>query len=56
MSPKEKAARRRALGRTRRTTRYGLPRSLDVWAHCAPIRLAGCEDVPNETHILRGID
>lgn len=39
-----------------RTTRYGLPRSFDVWARCAPIRVAGCEDVPYEAHILRGID
>ena len=29
---------------------------LDVWARCAPIRLAGYEDDPTETHILRGID
>jgi hypothetical protein len=31
-------------------------RPLDVWARCAPIRLAGYEDDPSETHILRGID
>lgn len=29
---------------------------LDAWARCAPIRLAGYEDDPSETHILRGID
>lgn len=29
---------------------------LDVWHRCAPIRLAGYEDDPTETHILRGID
>jgi hypothetical protein len=31
-------------------------RPLDTWARCAPIRLAGYEDDPSETHILRGID
>ncbi|MBM9508154.1 hypothetical protein [Actinacidiphila acididurans] len=31
-------------------------RPLDVWSRCAPIRLAGYEDDPSETHILRGID
>jgi hypothetical protein len=31
-------------------------RNLDVWARSAPIRLAGYEDDPAETHILRGID
>jgi hypothetical protein len=31
-------------------------RNLDVWSRCAPIRLAGCEDDPAESHILRGID
>jgi len=29
---------------------------LDTWHRCAPIRLAGYEDDPSETHILRGID
>ncbi|WP_329129961.1 hypothetical protein OG552_05080 [Streptomyces sp. NBC_01476] len=29
---------------------------LDAWARCAPIRLAGYEDDPSETHILRSID
>jgi hypothetical protein len=31
-------------------------RPLDAWARCAPIRLAGYEDDPWETHILRSID
>ncbi|MEU8571184.1 hypothetical protein AB0C51_23055 [Streptomyces pathocidini] len=31
-------------------------RNLDVWARSAPIRLAGYEDDPAESHILRGID
>lgn len=31
-------------------------RPLDAWSRCAPIRLAGYEDDPTETHILRGID
>lgn len=31
-------------------------RPLDTWYRCAPIRLAGYEDDPSETHILRGID
>ncbi|MFI8288187.1 hypothetical protein ACIGBL_03470 [Streptomyces sp. NPDC085614] len=30
--------------------------SLDVWAHAAPIRLAGYEDDLAEPHILPGID
>jgi hypothetical protein len=34
----------------------GPERPLDVWSRCAPIRLAGYEDDPTETHILRGID
>ena len=29
---------------------------LDAWSRCAPIRLAGYEDDPSETHILRSID
>jgi hypothetical protein len=31
-------------------------RSLDAWSRCLPIHLAGCEDDPSETHILRGLD
>lgn len=31
-------------------------RSIDVWARSAPIRLAGYEDDPAESHILRSID
>ncbi|WP_420000657.1 hypothetical protein [Streptomyces boninensis] len=31
-------------------------RSYDVWAHSAPIRLAGYEDDLAEPHILPGID
>ncbi len=31
-------------------------RNLDVWARSAPIRLAGYEEDPAESHILRGID
>jgi hypothetical protein len=34
----------------------GEERPLDTWSRCAPIRLAGYEDDPSETHILRGID
>lgn len=34
----------------------GQERALDAWSRCAPIRLAGYEDDPSETHILRGID
>ncbi|MFD3330370.1 hypothetical protein [Streptomyces sp. NPDC058701] len=30
--------------------------SLEVWALSAPIGLAGYEDDPAESHILRGID
>jgi hypothetical protein len=35
---------------------FGEERPLDAWARCAPIRLAGYEDDPSETHILRSID
>ncbi|MDX6347336.1 MAG: hypothetical protein QOF84_2126 [Streptomyces sp.] len=41
---------------------YGCPtppremRNLDVWARSAPIRLAGYEDDPSESHILRSVD
>ncbi|GHC88897.1 hypothetical protein [Streptomyces flavofungini] len=31
-------------------------RNLEVWAHAAPIRLAGYEDDLAEPHILPGID
>jgi len=31
-------------------------RNLDVWARSAPIRLAGYEDDPTESHILRSVD
>jgi hypothetical protein len=31
-------------------------RNIDVWARSAPIGLAGYEDDPAESHILRGID
>lgn len=31
-------------------------RPLDVWSRGAAIRLAGYEDDPSETHIVRGID
>ncbi|WP_424210878.1 hypothetical protein ACN20G_01585 [Streptomyces sp. BI20] len=37
-------------------TRHGQLGSLEVWSRLAPIRLAGYEDDPNESHILRGID
>jgi hypothetical protein len=56
MHPQAKAGNPPAPAPGPRTTSYGLLRSLDVWARCAPIRVAGCEDVPRETHILRGID
>lgn len=29
---------------------------LDIWSHCAPIRLAGYEEDLAEPHILPGID
>lgn len=34
----------------------GNPGFLEVWARCAPIRLAGYEDDLAEPHILQGID
>ncbi|MDX2561875.1 hypothetical protein ACIO8G_04770 [Streptomyces sp. NPDC087219] len=39
-----------------RTRRNGELGSLDVWAHAAPIRLAGYEDDLAEPHILPSID
>jgi hypothetical protein len=32
------------------------PNSLDTWSRCAPIRLAGYEDDPEDACIVRGID
>ncbi|MDX3588681.1 hypothetical protein OG920_45720 [Streptomyces europaeiscabiei] len=32
------------------------PGFLEVWARCAPIRLAGYEDDLAEPHILQGVD
>ncbi|MCY0942128.1 MULTISPECIES: hypothetical protein [Streptomyces] len=40
----------------RASTRTDELGSLEVWALSAPIRLAGYEDDPAESHILRGID
>ncbi|KAF4410804.1 MULTISPECIES: hypothetical protein [Streptomyces] len=39
-----------------RADRQKEARNLDVWSRSAPIRLAGYEDDPAESHILRGID
>ncbi|MDV5149730.1 hypothetical protein R1T08_37915 [Streptomyces sp. SBC-4] len=39
-----------------RPRRNGELGSLEVWAHAAPIRLAGYEDDLAEPHILPGID
>ncbi|WP_406864456.1 hypothetical protein ABZO31_30020 [Streptomyces sp. HUAS MG47] len=41
---------------TDRPHRSGELGSLEVWAHAAPIRLAGYEDDLAEPHILPGID
>ncbi|WNI14527.1 hypothetical protein [Actinacidiphila sp. ITFR-21] len=35
---------------------FGEEHPFDTWARSAPIRLAGYEDDPSETHILRSID
>ncbi|GGZ62502.1 hypothetical protein AB0P12_00080 [Streptomyces subrutilus] len=40
----------------RATTRTGELKNLEVWALSAPVQLAGYEDDPAESHILRGID
>jgi hypothetical protein len=52
----EKTKRDQPPERTERHGRNKEVRSLDVWARSAPIRLAGYEDDPTESHILRGID
>jgi hypothetical protein len=49
---KEKSAERGGDG----TSLLNEERPLDAWSRCAPIRLAGYEDDPSETHILRSID
>ncbi|WP_328564022.1 hypothetical protein [Streptomyces coelicoflavus] len=42
--------------RTGRVRRPGEIGSLDVWAHSAPIRLAGYEEDLAEPHILPSVD
>ncbi|WP_311765393.1 hypothetical protein [Streptomyces zingiberis] len=37
-------------------SRWAAFRGLDAWSTAAPIRLAGYDDDPAESHILRGID
>ncbi|MFI0943565.1 hypothetical protein [Streptomyces sp. NPDC021020] len=44
------------LGDERRIVRLDEEGPLETWSRCAPIRLAGYEDDPSETHILRSID
>ncbi|WP_199921267.1 hypothetical protein [Streptomyces globisporus] len=46
----------RPAERNDRPRRNGELGSLDVWAHAAPIRLAGYEEDLAEPHILPGID
>ena len=52
LTRKEKPAERGGDG----ASRLDEERPLDAWSRCAPIRLAGYEDDPTETHILRSID
>lgn len=52
----EEPATERGCGGERRIVRLGEEGPLKTWSRCAPIRLAGYEDDPSETHILRSID
>ncbi|WP_225847187.1 hypothetical protein [Streptomyces sp. HPF1205] len=56
MSPEQFTRKDQASEGGERTALLDEERPLDVWSRCAPIRLAGYEDDPTETHILRGID
>lgn len=41
---------------TRRHQSTEAPSALEVWARCAPIRLAGFEEDLTESHILPSVD
>ncbi|MEU6083542.1 hypothetical protein [Streptomyces sp. NPDC047108] len=56
MTPEETQPNQIHSERRERRQRSVDVRSFDVWARSAPIRLAGYEDDPAESHILRGID
>ncbi|MBB4986920.1 MULTISPECIES: hypothetical protein [Streptomyces] len=56
MTPELTKQEPRPAERTDRPRRNGELGSLDVWAHAAPIRLAGYEEDLAEPHILPGID
>ncbi|MEU6944453.1 hypothetical protein [Streptomyces sp. NPDC046332] len=56
MTPELTKQEQRPAERPERPHRPGELGSLDVWAHAAPIRLAGYEDDLAEPHILPGID
>ncbi|MEU9998232.1 hypothetical protein ACGFYP_01960 [Streptomyces sp. NPDC048370] len=56
MTPELTKQEQRPAERPERPHRSGELGSLDVWAHAAPIRLAGYEDDLAEPHILPGID
>ncbi|HEY9368117.1 hypothetical protein [Streptomyces sp.] len=56
MTPDLTKQEQRPVEPTDRKTRSGELGSLEVWAHAAPIRLAGYEDDLAEPHILPGID
>jgi hypothetical protein len=56
VSPEQRKRKDQSADDGDRTDLLDVERPLDVWSRCAPIRLAGYEDDPTETHILRGID
>lgn len=56
MSPEQHKRKEAAAEAGDRTGLLEEERSLDAWSRCLPIHLAGCEDDPSETHILRGLD
>lgn len=55
MSP-DQHKRKESAGEGDASSLLGEEHPLDAWSRCAPIRLAGYEDDPSETHILRSID
>lgn len=56
MAPKRRFPEEPEDGTRSRPSRAEQPSSLETWSLCAPIRLAGYEEDPEDAHIVRGID
>ncbi|QIY95530.1 hypothetical protein HEP87_17655 [Streptomyces sp. S1D4-11] len=56
MAPEWTIREQHAEGAAEQAPETGQLSSLDIWSHCAPIRLAGYEEDLAEPHILPGID